>query len=358
MNTNEDINENLFEDAEYTDELFEESNELHEHHRIIADKGQELLRIDKFLMSRLPHVSRTKIQQAADAGNILVNQISVKPNYKVKPHDIVSVVLSYPKRDFEIIPEDIPLNIIYEDDELLVINKNAGMVVHPAFGHFSGTLVNALAWHLKDNPLFQGSDFRPGLVHRIDKDTSGLLVVAKTEEAKSKLALQFFNKTSSRRYTAVCWGNLKEESGTITGNIGRHPVNRKTMSVYKDGSQGKHAVTHYKVIEHLGYVDTVECVLETGRTHQIRAHFKSIGHPLFNDAEYGGNEILRGTTSTKYKQFVRNCFEICPRQALHAKTLGFKHPKSGEEMQFDSELPNDMQTLIEKWRAYIENREI
>ncbi|MDL2283052.1 RluA family pseudouridine synthase [Odoribacter sp. OttesenSCG-928-G04] len=344
-------------DDEQDEFLREDHEKLYEHHRIEADKGQELLRIDKFLMARLPHISRTKIQQAAEAGNILVNQISVKANYRVKPGDIVSVVLAYPKREIEIVPEDIPLDIVYEDESLMVINKKPGMVVHPAFGHFNGTLVNALAWHLKDNPMFQGDDFRPGLVHRIDKDTSGLLVIAKSEEAKTHLALQFFHKTSQRKYVAVCWGNLKEKTGTIIGHIGRHPVNRKVMSVYKDGSQGKSAITHYTVIESLGYVDMVECVLETGRTHQIRAHFKSIGHPLFNDSEYGGNDILKGTTFAKYKQFVNNCFETCPRQALHAKTLGFVHPATGEEMLFDSELPEDMANLIEKWRNYVGTRD-
>ncbi len=332
-------------------------HEMYEHHRIEADPGQALLRIDKFLMTRLPNASRTKIQEAAEAGNILIGNKPVKSNYRVKPGDIISVVMTYPKRDFEIVPENIPLDIVYEDDYLMVINKPAGMVVHPAFGHYSGTLVNALAWHLKDNPLFQGNDFRPGLVHRIDKDTSGLLVIAKTEEAKSHLALQFFNKTSDRKYMAVCWGNLEEATGTITGNIGRHPVNRKVMSIFPDGSQGKHAVTHYRVLERLGYVNVVECILETGRTHQIRAHFKYIKHPLFNDKEYGGNEILKGTTFAKYKQFVNNCFALCPRQALHAKTLGFEHPVTGKRLSFDSDLPEDMQQLIDKWRNYTEGRE-
>lgn len=331
--------------------------EMYEHHRFEADKGQSPLRVDKFLMVRLPHASRTKIQEAADAGSILANGKPVKSNYKVKPEDVIAVVLSYPKREIEIIPENIPLDIVYEDAELLVVNKPAGMVVHPAFGHFSGTLVNALLWHLKDNPMFCGNDIRPGLVHRIDKDTSGLLVIAKTEISKAHLALQFFNKTSDRKYLAVCWGNLEEECGTITGHIGRHPVNRKIMSVYPDGSHGKHAVTHYKVVERLGYVNLVECVLETGRTHQIRAHFRYIGHPLFNDAEYGGDVILKGTTFSKYKQFVNNCFSVCPRQALHAKTLGFTHPVSGKRLSFDSPLPEDMEQLIVKWRNYISDRQ-
>lgn len=343
-------------EMELPEEEEENGGEMYEHYRIETDRGQLPLRIDKFLMTRLSNASRTKIQEAAEAGNIRVNDKPVKPNYKVKPHDVITVVLAYPKRDFEIIPENLPLDIVYEDEQLLVVNKKPGMVVHPAFGHFSGTLVNALAWHLKDNPLFQGNDFRPGLVHRIDKDTSGLLVIAKTEEAKAHLALQFFNKTSDRKYIAVCWGNLKEDSGTITGHIGRNLVNRKTMSVFPDGSHGKHAVTHYKVIEKIGYVNVVECVLETGRTHQIRAHFKYIGHPLFNDAEYGGNEILKGTTFSKYKQFVNNCFATCSRQALHAKTLGFTHPVTGKRMAFDSPLPEDMQQLIEKWRNYTAGR--
>lgn len=330
---------------------------LFEHYRFEADKGQELLRIDKFLMVRLPNASRSKIQEAAEAGNILVNEKTVKSNYRVKPKDIVTVVMSYPKRDIEIIPENIPLDIVYEDDQLMVINKQPGMVVHPAFGHYTGTLVNALAWYLKGNPLFKENDVRPGLVHRIDKDTSGLLVIAKTEHAKSHLALQFFNKTSDRKYVAVCWGNLENEMGTITGNIGRNLTNRKVMATFPDGSHGKHAVTHYRVLERLGYVNLIECVLETGRTHQIRAHFKYIKHPLFNDSEYGGNEILKGTTFTKYKQFVNNCFNICPRQALHAKTLGFEHPTTHEQMSFDSKIPDDMQQLVDKWRNYVANRE-
>lgn len=350
-------------EAEDLDELQEEgeqeqTQEMFEHYRFEADKGQELLRIDKFLMVRLPNASRSKIQEAAEAGNILVNEKPVKSNYRVKPKDIISVVMAYPKREIEIIPEDIPLNIVYEDDDLMIINKKPGMVVHPSYGHYTGTLVNALAWHLKGNPLFKENDPRPGLVHRIDKDTSGLLVIAKTEHAKTHLALQFFNKTSNRKYVAVCWGNLEEETGTITGNIGRNLTNRKIMHTFPDGEHGKHAVTHYRVLERLGYVNLVECILETGRTHQIRAHFKYIKHPLFNDPEYGGNEILKGTTFTKYKQFVNNCFDICPRQALHAKTLGFEHPRTGERMSFDSEIPDDMQQLIEKWRNYTSNREL
>lgn len=351
--------------TQYTDDneelLDEEDNcaepEMYEHHRIEAENGQNLLRVDKFLMTRLPNASRTKIQEAADAGNIRVNGNPVKSSYKVKPRDIVTVMMAYPRREIEIIPEDIPLDIIYEDEALLVVNKPAGMVVHPSYGHYSGTLVNALAWHLRGNPLFNAADPRPGLVHRIDKDTSGLLVVAKTEKAKNHLAAQFFHKTSSRRYIAVCWGNLESETGTITGNIGRSLANRKVMACFPDGSHGKPAVTHWRVLERLGYVNVVECILETGRTHQIRAHFKHIRHPLFNDKDYGGDEILKGTTFAKYRQFVQNCFDTCPRQALHAKTLGFDHPLTGERLSFDSPLPDDMRRLIEKWRAYVQTRD-
>ena len=351
--------------TQYTDDneelLDEEDNcaepEMYEHHRIEAENGQNLLRVDKFLMTRLPNASRTKIQEAADAGNIRVNGNPVKSSYKVKPRDIVTVMMAYPRREIEIIPEDIPLDIVYEDEALLVVNKPAGMVVHPSYGHYSGTLVNALAWHLRGNPLFNAADPRPGLVHRIDKDTSGLLVVAKTEKAKNHLAAQFFHKTSSRRYIAVCWGNLESETGTITGNIGRSLANRKVMACFPDGSHGKPAVTHWRVLERLGYVNIVECILETGRTHQIRAHFKHIRHPLFNDKDYGGDEILKGTTFAKYRQFVQNCFDTCPRQALHAKTLGFDHPLTGERLSFDSPLPDDMRRLIEKWRAYVQGRD-
>ena len=351
--------------TQYTDDneelLDEEDNcaepEMYEHHRIEAENGQNLLRVDKFLMTRLPNASRTKIQEAADAGNIRVNGNPVKSSYKVKPRDIVTVMMAYPRREIEIIPEDIPLDIIYEDEALLVVNKPAGMVVHPSYGHYSGTLVNALAWHLRGNPLFNAADPRPGLVHRIDKDTSGLLVVAKTEKAKNHLAAQFFHKTSSRRYIAVCWGNLESETGTITGHIGRSLANRKVMACFPDGSHGKPAVTHWRVLERLGYVNVVECILETGRTHQIRAHFKHIRHPLFNDKDYGGDEILKGTTFAKYRQFVQNCFDTCPRQALHAKTLGFDHPLTGERLSFDSPLPDDMRRLIEKWRAYVQGRD-
>lgn len=334
------------------------NKEQFEHFRFEADPGQTPLRIDKFLVARMLNSSRNKIQDATNNGNVLVNDVPVKRNYKVKPGDVITIVLSYPPREIEIIAQDIPLNIVYEDDAFLIVNKDPGMVVHPSYGHYSGTLVNALAFHLQNLPLFNAKDPRPGLVHRIDKNTSGILVIAKTEDAKSKLGLQFFNKTSNRKYRALVWGNLDDDEGTITGHVGRNLKNRKVMDVFPNGEHGKHAVTHYRVLERLGYVNLVECILETGRTHQIRVHFKSIGHPLFNDAEYGGDQIRKGTTFTKYKQFVQNCFKICPRQALHAKTLGFKHPVSGEYISFDSEIPDDMATLIQKWRDYTSNRPI
>jgi 23S rRNA pseudouridine1911/1915/1917 synthase len=337
--------------------LENEEQELFEHYKIEVDPGQKPLRIDKFLVNRIENASRSKIQSAADADNILVNQKSVKSNYKVKPNDIISIVMAYPPREIELIPQDIPLNIVYEDDQLVIVNKKAGMVVHPSYGHYSGTLVNAMMYHLKDLPLFNTGDMRPGLVHRIDKNTTGLLVLAKTEQALNKLAKQFFDKTTERRYYALVWGTFEEKEGTITGHVGRNIKNRKVMDVFPDGSQGKHAVTHYKVLEELGYISLVECRLETGRTHQIRVHFQHIGHPLFNDFEYGGDQILKGTTFTKYKQFVQNCFTIIPRQALHAKTLGFTHPTTGEFMRFDSEVPDDMKQVIEKWKRYLTGRE-
>jgi 23S rRNA pseudouridine1911/1915/1917 synthase len=343
---------------ESNDELQDEQSEMFEHFRVVVDKGQSLLRIDKFLTARIENATRTKIQDAAEAGNILVNGKAVKSNYKVKPNDTISIVLPHPPREIELIPQNIPIDIVYEDDDLIVVNKKPGMVVHPGYGNYTGTLVNALAWKLKDNPLFAKGELRPGLVHRIDKDTSGILVVAKTELAMNKLAAQFFKRTVNRRYQALVWGDLKSEEGTITGNIDRNPKDRKQMYVFADGSDGKHAVTHYKVLEHLGYVNLVECKLETGRTHQIRVHFKYIGHPLFNDELYGGAAILKGTTFTKYKQFVENCFDTCPRQALHAKSLAFEHPRTGEWMSFDSELPEDMTQLIDKWRHYISGRNI
>jgi 23S rRNA pseudouridine1911/1915/1917 synthase len=339
------------------DEDLNESNELFEHFRFTADRGQSALRIDKFLFNKLESTSRNRIQSAASAGSILVNNMPVKSNYKVKPGDVISIVLPTPPRKVELIPEDIPLNIVFEDDQLLVVNKKPGMVVHPGHGNYKGTLVNALMYHLQENPLFRSGEERPGLVHRIDKNTSGLLVVAKSEIAMSNLALQFFNKTSKRTYNAIVWGEPPEKEGTITGHIGRNPKDRKKMMVFPNGEQGKHAVTHYKMLEQLGYVSFIECRLETGRTHQIRAHFQYIKHPLFNDNEYGGDKILRGTTFTKYKQFVNNCFDILPRQALHAKSLGFIHPSSGKEMMFESEIPDDMTQLIKKWRTYTSGRD-
>ena len=346
------------EEFELQDDVSEEQSELFEHFKIVVDKGQALLRLDKFLSTKIQNASRTKVQYAAEAGNILVNGKPEKSSYKVKPNDIISVVLPHPPHVTELIPEDIPLNIMYEDEHLLIVNKEAGMVVHPGYGNYTGTLVNALAWHLKDNPMFSSGEMRPGLVHRIDKDTSGILVIAKNDLAMNKLASQFFNRTTDRRYVALVWGELKEDEGTITGHIGRSPKDRRVMCVYEDGSEGKHAITHWKVIERLGYVTLVECKLETGRTHQIRAHFKHIRHPLFNDETYGGNEILKGTTFTKYKQFIQNCFKILPRQALHAKSLAFEHPVTGKWLAFDSPVPNDMQQVIEKWRNYIANREL
>ena len=342
---------------EYIDDNEElEDGETYEHFRLQVDPGQKSVRIDKFLSNRIDNASRSRIQAAADAGNILVNGTAVKSNYKVKPNDDIQIVMDYPRRELKIIAEDIPLDIVYEDDHLVVINKPPGLVVHPGHGNYSGTLVNALAWYFKDLPLFNSEDPRPGLVHRIDKDTSGLLVVAKTEQAKNKLALQFFEKTTERRYQALVWGSLKEDEGTITGNIGRSLKNRQVFTVFPEGDYGKHAVTHYKVLKRIGYVSLVECRLETGRTHQIRVHMKYINHPLFNDSNYGGDQILRGTTFTKYKQFVQNCFKVLPRQALHAKTLGFVHPATGERMLFDSPLPEDMKEAIEKWENYIANR--
>lgn len=342
------------------DELEEEPEEgaLYEHYNVLVDPGQSLMRIDKFLSDRLKHASRSRLQAAADAGNILVNKVSVKSSYKVKPGDEISIVMDHPRHELKIIPEDIPLNIVYEDDSLIVINKPAGLVVHPGHGNYTGTLVNALAFHFKDLPLFNTDDPRPGLVHRIDKNTSGLLVVAKTLDAKVNLARQFFNKTTKRRYIALVWGEPDHNEGTITGNIGRSPKNRQVFTVFPDGEHGKHAVTHYKVIERLGYVSLIECHLETGRTHQIRVHMKHIGHPLFNDDNYGGDQILRGTTFTKYKQFVANCFQIMPRQALHAQMLGFIHPVTKNEMIFESELPEDFKAVIEKWRNYLANRNL
>ena len=331
--------------------------ELYEHFRVVVDKGQSQVRVDKYLFERLVNSSRNRIQKAADAGLIMANGKPVKSSYKVKPCDVLTVMMDRPRYDNDIIPEDIPLDIVYEDNDLMVVNKPAGLVVHPGCGNYHGTLVNAIAWHLKDNPKYDPNDPQVGLVHRIDKDTSGLLVVAKTPDAKTHLGLQFYNKTTKRKYNALVWGVVENNEGTIEGNIGRNPKDRMQMAVLSDPAQGKHAVTHYRVLERLGYVTLVECVLDTGRTHQIRVHMKHIGHTLFNDERYGGNEILKGTHFSKYKQFVNNCFETCPRQALHAMTLGFVHPRTGEEMFFTSPLPEDMTNLIDKWRNYISNRE-
>lgn len=341
---------------EDNEELEEEEGGLYEHFRLSVDAGQSSVRIDKFLANRIENSSRSRIQAAADAGNILVNGEAVKSNYKVKPNDDIQIVMDYPRRELKIIPEDIPLDIVYEDDQLVVINKPPGLVVHPGHGNYSGTLVNALAYYFRDLPLFNSEDPRPGLVHRIDKDTSGLLVVAKTELAKIHLARQFFDKTSERLYQAIVWGSVKDDEGTVTGNIGRSINNRQVFTVFPDGDYGKPAVTHYRVLKRIGYVSVVECRLETGRTHQIRVHMKYINHPLFNDSNYGGDQILRGTTFSKYKQFVQNCFKVLPRQALHAKTLGFIHPTTKEKMSFNSELPDDMTQAIEKWENYIANR--
>jgi len=332
-------------------------NERFEHHRFVVDKGQALLRIDKYLVNCMSNISRNRIQEAADAGTILVNDRPVKANYRIKPHDVISIVLDYPKSDFSIVAQDIPLEVVYEDADLMVVNKQPNLVVHPGFGNFDGTLLNAVAWHLKDDPTFDANDPRIGLVHRIDKDTSGLILIAKNEDAKAKLALQFFNKTTERTYNAIVWGVVKEEEGTIIGALARDPRDRMLFTVFPEGENpaAKHAVTHYKVIERFAYVTLVECKLETGRTHQIRVHMKHIGHTLFNDERYGGNEPLKGTTTAKYKQFVKNCFDVCPRQALHAKTLGFVHPTSGDWMQFDSELPDDMINLLDKWRKFSPN---
>lgn len=335
-----------------------DQGQKYEHYRFVADKGQNLLRIDKFLTVRIEGISRNRIQQAADANCILVNNLPVKSNYKVKPLDVISIVMDRPRRELEVLPEDIPLNIVYEDDELMVINKPAGMVVHPGHGNYTGTLVNAVAYHLKQDNILDLDDPRLGLVHRIDKDTSGLLLVAKTAEAKTHLSAQFFRKETKRLYVALVWGNVKEDHGTIEGNIGRDPKDRLLMRFFPEGDYGKTAVTHYRVLERFGYVTLVECRLETGRTHQIRVHMKQLGHPLFNDERYGGHEVLRGTHFAKYKQFVYNCFALCPRQCLHARTLGFVHPKTGEEIYLESEIPEDMQLVIDRWRAYTASREI
>ena len=340
-----------------TSETTNENGELFEHMRITVDGGQDMVRIDTFLTSRIHSISRNRIQNAAKAGNILVNDKPVKSNYKVKPNDVISIVFSYPPRETDIKPEPIPLNIVYEDDDLIVINKQAGLVVHPAHGNFTGTLLHGLAYHFEQTQ--QNIENRIGyLVHRIDKDTTGLMVVTKNETAQATLAKQFFDHTIHRRYYALVWGDFDEDEGTIVGNIGRSQSNRRRMTVYPFGEQGKEAITHWKVLERFGYVTLNEYRLETGRTHQIRAHSQFIGHPLFNDALYGGDVILKGTTFTKYKQFIDNCFKIMPRHALHAKELGFVHPTTGEQMMFTSELPDDMTLVLEKWRTYLKARNL
>ena len=345
--TDEDIN------LQDIDEL-EGEPQLYEHFRFVVDSGQEPLRIDKYMLEKLQHSSRNRIQRAADAGFVHVNDRPVKRNYRVRPGDVVTLMLDRPRHDTSIEAEDIPLDVVYEDSQLMVVNKPAGLVVHPGVGNFTGTLVNALAWHLRDVEGYDPNDPEVGLVHRIDKDTSGLLVVAKTPDAKTKLGLQFFNKTTHRSYNALVWGNVKDDEGRIEGNVGRDPKDRLRMAVFApDSGIGKPAVTHYRVIERFGYVTLIECILETGRTHQIRAHMRSIGHPLFADERYGGMEILRGERSASYRAFVQNCFSLCPRQALHARTLGFVHPTTGKQMDFTSEWPEDMRQLIEKWRTFI-----
>lgn len=338
-------------------ETADENSELYEHFRIVVDKGQAQLRVDLFLLNRIENISRNKIQQTAKAGNILVNNKVVKSNYRIKPSDVITVVFSYPPREVEISPENIPLDIVYEDQYLLVVNKQPDLVVHPGHGNFTGTLLHALMYHFEKTG--QSIENKHGfLVHRIDKDTSGLLLVAKDELSQTRLAKQFFDHTIERRYNALVWGGFEENYGTIMGNIGRSVRDRKVMAVYEDGSYGREAVSHYTVLQRFGYVTLVECKLETGRTHQIRVHFKHIGHPLFNDAWYGGDTIIKGTTFTKYKQFIENCFKILPRQALHAKSLGFRHPVTNEEMFFDSELPNDFKQVVEKWSTYTNAREL
>lgn len=335
--------------------LGEEGNEMYEHFQFTIDKGQELLRIDKYLMNHMMNASRNKIQNAAKAGNILVNGSPIKSNYKVKPLDNISIVMAHPPREVEIIPQKIPLNIVYEDDDIILVNKEAGMVVHPGFNNYDGTLVNALTYYLQNESPSKDQNPQPLLVHRIDKNTTGILLIAKNEIAQTRLAKKFFDHTIDRKYHTLVWGEPAEAEGIIEGHIGRSLKNRLVQAVFPDGEHGKSAVTHYKVIKRLGYVSLVECVLETGRTHQIRAHFKHIGHPVFSDETYGGNLILKGTTFTKYRQFVQNCFKILPRQALHAKYLGFEHPITGKRLEIDSELPEDMRLVIEKWEAYAKN---
>lgn len=352
---NEEIDENQI----------DEEQGLYEHHHIKVEKGQVTMRLDKFIMIRVANTTRTKVQNACDAGMVLVNNKPTKSNYKIKPLDEISIMLTVPPRNTEILPENIPLEITYEDDYIALINKKPGMVVHPAYGNYTGTLVNALLYHFDNLPKSRtklNNDLyldRPGLVHRIDKNTSGIIIIAKTELAMTRLAKDFYDRTMDRKYVAICWGDLKQDEGTIVGNVGRDLRDRKKMFTFPEGSEhGKHAVTHYKVLERFGYVTLVECKLETGRTHQIRVHFKSIGHPLFNDNEYGGDSILKGLNTAKYKQFIQNCFNLLPRQALHAKTLGITHPISGEKLFFDSEIPADMQAVIDKFRKYMKDKEL
>ncbi|HXH99044.1 MAG TPA: RluA family pseudouridine synthase [Sphingobacteriaceae bacterium] len=337
--------------------LDQEEQDLYEHLRIIVDKGQSLFRIDKFLMLRIENTSRNRIQNAIDSGSVLVNEKIVKTSYKVKPFDVISVVLPHPPRDTEVYPENIPLNIFYEDDDVILVNKQSGMVVHPGFNNYSGTLVNALAFHFQQLPQLPGNEGRPGLVHRIDKNTSGLLVISKNEFAMTYLAKQFFDHSITRKYVALIWGDI-EEDGTVTGYIGRSLKDRKIMAIYDDETKGKWAVTHYKVLKRYSYVTLIECQLETGRTHQIRAHMKHIGHPLFNDDTYGGDKIIKGTVFSKYRQFIANCFEIMPRQALHAMSLGFIHPSTKKMMNFETTLPEDFQEVIKKWDNYVINQDL
>lgn len=333
-----------------------EQEELYEHHRFIVEKGHMMIRIDKFLFNRMPNISRNKIQQACEDGNILVNGKPVKSSYKVKPLDQIQIVLPEPVREHELVPQDLPIDIVYEDEDLVIINKAPGMVVHPAYGNYTGTLMNALVYHFSNLPASAKNMDRPGLVHRIDKNTSGLLVIAKTESAMNHLAKEFFDRTIDRKYIALVWGDFKEDEGTVIGNVGRNLKDRKVMDVFPMSDYGKHAVTHYRVLERFGYVTLIECKLETGRTHQIRVHMKFIGHPLFNDDTYGGDKILKGTTFTKYKQYIENCFSLIPRQALHAKTLGFIHPTTREKVFFESELPPDFLAVLEKWRNYSKHK--
>jgi 23S rRNA pseudouridine1911/1915/1917 synthase len=340
----------------------QEDRELYEHYRFTIDKGQDPLRVDKFLVNRIENATRTKIQSAAEAGCIHANGKPVKSNYRIKPGDLITVMLPNPPREIELIPQDLPLNILFEDEDIIIINKEAGMVVHPGYGNYTGTLMNALVHHFRNLPVSKTqkieADLRPGLVHRIDKNTSGVIVIAKNELSMTRMAKKFFDRDIDRSYVALVWGDLKEDQGTITGNIGRSLKDRKKMAVFPNGDHGKHAVTHWKVLERFGYVTLVECKLETGRTHQIRVHMEYAGHPLFNDDRYGGDRILKGTTFSKYKQFVQNCFELLPRHALHARSLGFRHPSTGKYIHFESELPADMKAVLEKWRSYAVNRKL